>query len=153
MKRAILSLINNSEVKQKEYPNFPDILKILSKGEKGSKDFYNIFKGISVLKISIMSNWIHCSILRKFLLEMWKMAQKIKGLYIDSNIELIVECNIPTNRCEIYVFVYCTKRKEIWYQFEHRLPSQCNKILVKLYMYYTSRNCNICQIFVINVNH
>lgn len=81
---------------------------------------------------------------------MCKMAQKIKGLYIDSNIDVT---SIPTNRCEFYVFVNCTKRKEIWYQFEHRLPSQCNKILVKQYMYYTSRNCNICQIFVINVNH
>lgn len=64
---------------------------------------------------------------RKFLLEMCKMVQKIKGLYLDSNIELIVECNIPTNRCAIYVFVFCTKRKEIWYQFEHMLPIQFNK--------------------------
>ena len=98
---------------------------------------------------------------RKFLLEMCKMVQKIKRLYLDSNIELIVECNIPTNRCAIYVFVFCTKRKEIWYQFEHMLPIQFNKNdtvniskTILYNNYYTSRNCNICVHYIdINVNH
>lgn len=43
MKGAILSLINNSAVKQKEYPHFPDFLKILSKGKKRLKRFLQYF--------------------------------------------------------------------------------------------------------------
>lgn len=43
MKGAILSLINNSVVKQKEYPHFPDILKILSKGKKMAQKIFTIF--------------------------------------------------------------------------------------------------------------
>ena len=42
-KEQFFLFIKNAELKQKEYPHFPECIRTIIKRKKGSKDLYNVF--------------------------------------------------------------------------------------------------------------
>ena len=150
LKRAIFSFIKNAELKQKEYPHFPECIRTIIKRKKGSKDLYNVFlsninsiyklntKWNALLQLGENFDWksvfmsiSNCTKDSKLLWFQYRIFYRI----LATN-NYLYKCKITTNNtCNLckqevesieHLFFYCAKSNEIWKQFEQMLLSQCN---------------------------